>query len=109
METWKGLGDLLQQAKPDEQRIILQHYIEVCEIRFSSTEGKDGVYSLKLFPEVRPLDAPSLRDENRTPAIGIGGGPVLTEDQNLCQLGTKAPRVGLEPTTQRLTAACSTD
>ena len=105
IDTWSSVGELLEQATPEERRIILQHYIEVVEISFDDPDGKIGKYALRLFPEVRPLDTPPPRNTNGTPIVGS----VLTESRILCQIDRKAPRVGLEPTTQRLTAACSTD
>ena len=109
IDTWSSMGELLKQATPEEQRTILQHYIEVVEITFDDPVGKIGKYVLRLFPEVRPLDATPSRNENGTPIPGGDGGSVLTEDRIVCQSESKAPRQGLEPWTKRLTAACSTN
>ncbi len=105
IDTWSSVGESLEQATPEEQRTILQHYIEVVEITFDDPAGKMGKYALRLFPEVCPADQNPSRNGNGTPIRGSA----LTENANLCLVDEKAPRVGLEPTTQRLTAACSTD
>jgi site-specific DNA recombinase len=99
IETWSTVGELLEQATPEERRTILQHYVEVVEIRFNDSNGKMGSYALRLFPEVRPLDAPPSRNGNGAPVSGADGDPVLTEEANLCQFDSKAPRQGLEPWT----------
>ncbi len=56
LESWEGISDLLQQATLDEQRMILQHFVEVVEIGFDAAERKTGRCALRLFPEARPLD-----------------------------------------------------
>ena len=33
---------------------MLQHYIEVIELRSTDPKGRSGTYALRLFPEVRP-------------------------------------------------------
>jgi hypothetical protein len=80
IDAWSSIGELLEQASPEEQRVIPQHYIEVVEITFDDPVGKTGKYVLRLFPEVRPLDATPSRNENGTPIPGGDGGSVLTED-----------------------------
>lgn len=55
IETWKNVGQLLDQADAEEQRLILQHYVEVIELRATDSKGKVGTYALRLFPEVRPF------------------------------------------------------
>ena len=95
IDTWSSMGELLEQATPEEQRTILKHYIEVVEITFDDPDGKMGKYALRLFPEVRPLDSTPSRNGNGTPIPGGDGGPVLTEDRIVCQSEQKAPRLGL--------------
>jgi ElaB/YqjD/DUF883 family membrane-anchored ribosome-binding protein len=95
IRTWTSVGELLEQATPDERRVILQHYVEVVEITFDDPDGKMGKYALRLFPEVRPLDIPPSGNRNGTPK----GGSVLTEDRIVCQSDKKAPRVGPEHVT----------
>jgi site-specific DNA recombinase len=92
IDTWSSMGELLMQATPEEQRTILQRYIEVVEITFDDPLGKIGKYVLRLFPEVRPLDATPSRNENGTPIPGGDGGSVLTEDRIVCQSESKARR-----------------
>ena len=108
-KTWQSVGELLRQATPDEQRIILQHYIEAVESKFDDQEGKMGRYVLKLFPEVQPLDQTPPENRNGPSTGGGGEGQLLTDLGSVRQSDQRAPRVGLEPTTQRLTAACSTN
>ena len=55
VETWKNVGQLPDQADAEEQRLILQHYVEVIELRATDGKGKTGTYALRLFPEVRPF------------------------------------------------------
>ena len=110
IQTWEDVGHLLQQATLDEQRTILQHYVEVVEVRISDPKAKSGSYSLKLFPEVRPLDPPEGgRNEHGTGAGEANSDPLLTEGALVRQSDEIAPRQGLEPWTKRLTAACSTN
>jgi hypothetical protein len=92
IETWSSVGELLEQATDEERRTILQHYIEVIEIRFDDADGKMGKYKIRLFPEVRPLDPPPSRNENGTPSDSGKEGSVLTENRIVCQSERKAPR-----------------
>jgi len=45
---------LIEAATDDERRVLLQHYIEVIELRSTDPKGRTGTYALRLFPEVRP-------------------------------------------------------
>ncbi len=124
IETWEGVGELLRQAEPEEQRTLLQHYVEVIELRATDAEGKRGTYALRLFPEVRPLDPPKEPPGDVPPAgttcpvrprpsPQTGGAAVQLPDggpavNTFCQSDENAPRPGLEPGTNRLTAGCST-
>lgn len=103
--TFEKIGDLFDQATPDELRILLQHYVQGLELKFSSSEGKAGSYALHLFPEVGNLPDPKASEP---PADGVGRGLVLTAPALFRNVDEKAPRVGFEPTTNRLTAGCST-
>jgi hypothetical protein len=109
METWNNVGELLEQATPEEQRTIRQHHIEVVEIHFDDDAGKMDSCALSLFLAVRSLDDTAQKSGNKTPNGGADGGSVLTEKAVLCQDESEAPRQGLEPWTKRLTAACSTN
>jgi site-specific DNA recombinase len=119
LETWQDVGELLVAATPGERLQILQHYIEVVEIGSIDRETRTGTYAMRLFPEVRPdrgFDFGGEKDrgpDDGTPgpetSSGVvvpgGGGPaVLTEDGFVRTTVQKAPRVGFEPTTNRLTA-----
>jgi hypothetical protein len=48
VETWASVAELLKFAKPEEQRIILRHYVEVLEVR--PVGKKVGSYVLRLLP-----------------------------------------------------------
>ncbi len=127
VETWTNVGDLLDQVTPDERFLILQHYVEVLELRATDPKGKAGTYVLRLFPEVRPHRDPEGPEdpEGGAPAIlpqrpkppempnGAAAVPgndpdLLTEDGLVRMTVQKAPREGFEPSTRRLTADCST-
>lgn len=121
IEQWSDIGQLLDQATLEEQRIILQHLVEVVELRMVDRDRKRGTYVLKLFPEIGPLfDLENRSPVNRgsnfpVPKTEKAGLPsrktdrVFTENGLVRQLGQKAPRVGLEPTTYGLTVRRSTD
>ena len=80
---------------------------------------------MRLFPEVRPDrgfdlgenepsgspdDGPGFSETKNGEASWEAGHPALLTDSQLVRvIDEKAPPVGLEPTTQRLTAACSTN
>ena len=121
VEQWSDIGQLLDDATLEEQRVILQHLVEVLELKMVDRDRKRGTYVLRLFPEIGPLlpaegtsatgDSPILGDpETQRAGLPRGKtGRVLTENGLVRQFGKKAPPVGLEPTTRRLTAACSTN
>ena len=101
----KVVGDILNQATSDEQRLILQHYVEVIELRPTGTDGKSGSYALRLSSEVGPLVNPF--GDKEIGEIGRngkhGGTPVdaavLTDPPLVRRVDEKAPRLGLEPRT----------
>lgn len=41
IKNWKGLGELLAVADGDQQREILQHFVEVIEVHPTDAEGRD--------------------------------------------------------------------
>jgi hypothetical protein len=45
-----SVGELLEQATPDERRVILQHYVEVVAITFDDPGGRIGKYTPVCFP-----------------------------------------------------------
>ncbi len=100
LQTWQGVAEILDQASADEQRQIIQHFIEVVELT-ATTEKKDvGTYSLKLFPEANPTAAEHASKNDQGPSeINLSERPVLTENDSVLQLVGKAPRIGLEPIT----------
>ena len=102
---WSAVADLLDA---DEARLLVQHFVEVVELAHESADGKTGTYVLKLFPEVRPLDPPhDGGNDHGPPNPTVGEQPALTESHNTCGEPQKAPPVGFEPTTRRLTAGRS--
>ena len=121
LESWEDVGDLLDAATPEEQTQILRHYVEVLELHPETKNGRKGTYILKLFPEVCPdrgfewlddVDGPEMPDpptKNGTDAEFGDNPELLTESALVCMSEQKAPPVGLEPTTKRLTAARSTN
>lgn len=70
-KTWQSVGELLRQATPDEQRIILQHYIEAVELKFDDQEGKVGRYVLKLSRRCSPWINLPLRIKMDHPPEGV--------------------------------------
>jgi site-specific DNA recombinase len=114
VQTWTDVGDLLDQVTPDERFLILQHYVEVLEIRATDEKGKAGTYVLRLFPEVRPhrgpedpeggaaviLPPPPPPETPNGAAADASNDPdLLTEDGQVRMTVQKAPRLGLEPRT----------
>ena len=91
MENWSGVGELLEQATREEQAVILQHYIEVIELKPADSNGKIGTYALKLFPEVSPLDGPTTRNKITTDPDDGGNDGVLTNSTMVRRVGEKAP------------------
>ena len=108
IENWRDIGEILEEAEPDEKRCILHHFIQSITLKFVDAKEKRAEYSLALFPEVGPPDSGTPNANGTDPKNG-DGPDVLTPDAKLRQDDEKAPPVGLEPTTQRLTAACSTN
>ncbi len=98
IENWRGIGDLLEEAEPDEKRCILHHFIQSITLKFVDAMEKRAEYSLALFPEVGPSESRSPNANGTAPKEG-GGPDVLTADGKLRHNGEKAPPVGLEPTT----------
>jgi site-specific DNA recombinase len=106
---WDGLDELLDRATPEERRAILQHYVEVLELRSVDAAKNVGTYALRLFPEVIPArnmlgDQDLREDEGCCDPAPLA----LTEGAGVRKVDEKAPRGGLEPPTNRLTAGCST-
>ena len=95
-----GLGDRLAAPNGDQQNAIVRHFVEVIELHPSDLTGNQGTYLMRLFSDAQP-GATAPKNDN--------GGSVLTEPPLVRQVDDSAPPVGLEPTTKRLTAACSTN
>jgi site-specific DNA recombinase len=110
IEQWSDIGQLLDDATLEEQRVILQHLVEMLELKMVDQERKRGTYVLKLFPEVGRLvsdhdphaSGPPADESEKNTKTGFPQrktGPVLTENGLVRQFGKKAPRLGLEPRT----------
>lgn len=109
---WTDIGQLIDDADLAEQRVILQHLVHSLVLTAADKGAKHGTYDLRLFPEIGPINPEADADDRSpnpdAPRKGSGDRAVLTENDVVRQFGEKAPRVGLEPTTNRLTAGCST-
>lgn len=122
LETWQDIGELLDSATPEERLQILQHDIEVVELGLIDPDTRTGSYAMRLFPEVRPDRGFDLGsggnggpdDANPSPETSNGAIPSSGEAPSLLTLDglvrttvQKAPPVGFEPTTRRLTGGWS--
>lgn len=111
VETWQGVGELLDAAAPQERLQFLQHYIEVVELGSTDATGRSGTYVLRLFPEVRPnrgFDWGENGEDDANPISEMTNGdvpiegniPVVLTQGDLVRTSLpKAPRLGLEPRT----------
>jgi site-specific DNA recombinase len=93
IDGWQGLPELLDDATPDERRVVLQHAIQVIELRaVEGTDGKRGTYALSIFPEFgMPGKAISPNDDG--PISGEAeDGAVLTSNPMVRQVDERAPR-----------------
>ncbi len=124
IRNWGDVAELLDAATDEERMHLLRHYVEVVELHADDPEGRTGTYALRLFPEVRPDQGFEWPEELPEPPDGGSAGlettngdatpkdgtaASLTDSRLVCISDGKAPPVGLEPTTRRLTAACSTN
>jgi archaellum component FlaC len=91
IENWRDIGEILEEAEPDEKRCILHHFIQSITLTFADTKKKRAEYSLALFPEVGPSE-PDGPNEKRTDPKNGDGPDVLTAYSKLRQNGEKAPR-----------------
>lgn len=107
IQSWRGIDDLLAEATPQERQLLLQHLIEVIELR-PTDDPRQGEYALRLWPEVPSFDNSNSGKELRQNDSQTTDDSPLTEPPLVRRVSEKAPRVGLEPTTNRLTAGCST-
>lgn len=98
IESWKGLGDLLQDITGDERHTLLEQFVEVIQMMPSADDAKRGTYKIRLFPEAVPV-RPTRNGANRVKPHGIGDDPVLTESSLVREVDEKAPRLGFEPRT----------
>lgn len=90
---WTSVAQILDAAQPDELRLLLQHFVEVIELADESADGRTGVYALRLFPEVRPLDRPrEPENQGGVNSPESGERPALTDVVITCGDQQKAPR-----------------
>jgi site-specific DNA recombinase len=109
VESWTDIGELMDEADLSEQMVIVQHFVQSLELKAADATVKTGTFVLRIFPELGPLTGNLLPPNANGPLSGGAGNRAeLTENDVVLQFGKKAPRVGLEPTTRRLTAGCST-
>ena len=116
LQAWRRVRDMFHQANPATQRSMILHFVESLDWIPADPKGKSGTYRLTFFPEVMP----DRGDQGNQPHDdggnngGEGAGKPSPETKYAPLLRAvresvrKAPRVGLEPTTFRLTAGCST-
>ncbi len=109
--SWTDIGQLIDDADLAEQRVILQHLVHSLVLTAADKGAKHGTYALRLFPEIGPI-GPEGGENDRgpnpdAPRKGPGDRAVLTENDVVRQFGEKAPPVGFEPTTRRLTGSLS--
>ncbi len=92
-------------ADGDQKHAIVRHFVEVIELYPDGPSGKERTYLVRLFPEAQL----AANARVKTTRQSENGGSVLTEPPLVRGVDDSAPPVGLEPTTKRLTAACSTN
>jgi hypothetical protein len=110
LETWRHVGQIIEHAEPQELLRLIRHFVEVVEWAATSPDGRVGRYTLRLFSEaVKERQDPAEEVAPETAGGPAEGGTLLSPDADRLQEVEKAPRVGLEPTTCRLTAGRSTD
>lgn len=104
IDGWQGLPELLENATPEERRAVLQHAIQVLELRaVEESDGKKGTYAMSIFPEFgMPWKSSSL-NENGPLSGEAEEGAELTANPLVREVGEKAPREGFEPGTEWLT------
>ncbi len=66
VEQWSDIGQLFDYATLEEQRVILQHLIEIVKLQVTVRVEKTGTSMLGLFPEIGPL----LPDDGNKPVKG---------------------------------------
>jgi site-specific DNA recombinase len=90
VENWSGVGELIQQATPDERRAILEQFVEVIQLTPSGKGDGSGTYLLRLFSEATPAENGS----GRKPHKSENGQSVLTDNPLVRKVDEKAPRIG---------------
>ncbi len=102
IENWQGVGQLLEEATPEEKKTLVQHLVEVIELKLADSERKAGSYALRLRPE-SPYFEKCQDGKELRPAEGeTTTDRPLTERPVVRVVDDKAPRPGLEPGTNRL-------
>jgi cell division protein FtsB len=100
IDGWQGLPEFLEDATPEERRVVLQHAIQVLELRaVEESDGKKGTYAMSIFPEFGMPGKVLSPNENGPVSREAEEGAVLTANPLVREVGEKAPRLGLEPRT----------
>lgn len=90
LRNWSGLDAILSEATPEELRNVLQHFVEVVEIRPNDEVGKMGQYTLGFLP------GPDVVEPQEKPG---NSSPALTDSPLFREVVSQAPRLGFEPRT----------
>ena len=93
IDGWQGLPELLEDATPQERRVVLQHAIQVLELRaVEESDGKKGTYAMAIFPEFG-IPGKAHSPNEKGPVSGEAEeGAVLTANPLVREVGEKAPR-----------------
>lgn len=80
VENWEDIGEVITAANEEERKELLQHYIEVIELRSTDPKGRTGTYALRLFPEVRPDRSFDWDDSDAFSGLQMTNGDDTPED-----------------------------
>jgi DNA invertase Pin-like site-specific DNA recombinase len=93
IDGWQGLPELLDDATPQERRVVLQHAIQVLELRaVDQSDGKKGTYAMRIFPEFGIPGKAHSPNENGPVSDEAEEGALLTANPLVREVGEKAPR-----------------
>lgn len=93
IDGWQGLPELLDDATPQERRVVLQHAIQVLELQtVEQSDGKKGTYAMRIFPEFGIPGKTHSPNENSPVSGEAEEGAVLTANPMVREVDEKAPR-----------------